>query len=263
MAAQILSDEHRQDLPGEELGQTGVVDPRDRVEDAVLIHPTLGHQKVEVRVKIYPVSEGLDGGEDTRDELFPRHGLEIIRQGVDRRAAKIAQEPPLVLEKRPQHLGDGEDDLAVRDVQEERLPDPLSPFLDPLGVARRAESPGAAGEHDQPLLPAIGTPKTGKSAPRVAAIEIALDHLLDDRPKISVLPLESTLVFGQKALEMMGDHPIENGALRMPRTIDSRHGGRNVPRFGPRSTGKPDLLWKYTLSPSPDAEIKSKNVNRS
>jgi hypothetical protein len=34
-----------------------------------------------------------------RDELFPRHGLEILRQGVDRRAAKIAQEPALVLEE--------------------------------------------------------------------------------------------------------------------------------------------------------------------
>ena len=44
-----------------------------------------------------PVSEGPDGGEDTRDELSPRHGLEIIRQGVDRRAAKTAQEPTPVL----------------------------------------------------------------------------------------------------------------------------------------------------------------------
>jgi hypothetical protein len=51
----------------------------------------------------------------------------------------------------------------------------------------RAEGPGAAGEHHQPLLPTPGTPKTGESAARVAAVEIALDDFLDDRPKISAL----------------------------------------------------------------------------
>jgi hypothetical protein len=66
-------------------------------------------------VEIDPVPKSLDGGDDTRDELFPRHGLEILRQGVDRRAAKITQEPALVLEENTQHLGDGEDDHLLDD----------------------------------------------------------------------------------------------------------------------------------------------------
>jgi len=37
-------------------------------------------------------------------------------------AAKIPQGPALVLEKDPQHLGDGENDLVMRHIQEKRLP---------------------------------------------------------------------------------------------------------------------------------------------
>ena len=44
-------------------------------------------------------------------------------------AAKIPQEPALVLEEDPQHLGDGKDDLAMGDIQKECLPHPLAPFL--------------------------------------------------------------------------------------------------------------------------------------
>jgi hypothetical protein len=34
-------------------------------------------------------------------------------------------------------------------------------MVNPLGMARRAESPGATREHNEPLLPTVGTPDTG------------------------------------------------------------------------------------------------------
>ena len=74
------------------------------------------------------------------------------------------EKPALVLEEDPQPLGDGEDDLAMGNIQKERLPHPLAPFLKPFGMARRAESPGAAGEHEEPLLATIRTSYAGKSA---------------------------------------------------------------------------------------------------
>jgi len=42
-------------------------------------------------------------------------------------AAKIAQEPAFELKEDPEHLGDREDYLAVRNIQEERLPHPRRP----------------------------------------------------------------------------------------------------------------------------------------
>jgi len=108
-------------------------------------------------------------------------------------------------------------------------------------MTRWAESPGPAREHDEPFLGAVGTPDAGESAFRVAAIKIALDHRLDDRPKKTVRPLEAALIFRQEALEIMKKHPVEDRALRMPGTIDSRHGGRKASRTGPTSPMNPDL----------------------
>ncbi len=52
-------------------------------------------------------------------------------------------------------------------------------------------------------------------------------------PKIAVFPLEPRLVFDDEPLEIMEQHPIEDGPLRMARTVDSRHIGNarsnNVP----------------------------------
>jgi hypothetical protein len=45
-------------------------------------------------------------------------------------------------------------------------------------------------------------------------------------PEKPVLPLETVFIFGQEPLEMMRQHPVEDGPLRMSRTIDSRHGKR-------------------------------------
>jgi hypothetical protein len=158
-AQQRLADKHRQDLAAEDLGQPRVVDPRDLMEDARFVHATLGHQEMEVQID--PVPEGLDGGNDSRRQRAPGHNLEVSGQGPEGAAAEIAEEPTIELEEDPQPLGDGEDDLAMRHVQEKRLPHPLAPLLDPLGMTRRAESPGAAREHDEPFLGAVGTPDAG------------------------------------------------------------------------------------------------------
>ena len=58
---QLLADKHRQNLAGENSGKPRVVQPRDLMKDPRLIHSALGHQEMEVHVKIDPVPEGLDG----------------------------------------------------------------------------------------------------------------------------------------------------------------------------------------------------------
>jgi len=163
-AEKLPADKIGQDLAGEDLGQPRVCDPGDFMEETGLVHASLGHQEMEVRVKIDAVSESLNGRNDARDKIFTRQDLEVNRQGVDGTPAKIPQQPALVLEEDPQPLGDGEDDLAMGNIQKERLPHPLAPFLKPFGMARRAESPGAAGEHEEPLLATIRTSYAGKSA---------------------------------------------------------------------------------------------------
>jgi hypothetical protein len=48
-------------------------------------------------VKIDPVPEGLDGGDDSRNEIFTSQNLELNRQRVDGAAAEIPEEPALEL----------------------------------------------------------------------------------------------------------------------------------------------------------------------
>jgi hypothetical protein len=46
----------------------------------------------------------------------------------------------VVLEEEPEHLGDGEDDLAVRDIEEKLLSHPLAPLLQAFGMAGGTEA---------------------------------------------------------------------------------------------------------------------------
>ncbi len=80
---------------------------------------------------------------------------------------------------------------------------------------------------------AVRAADPGEARAGVAAVEVALDDLLDDRPEIPVLLLEAPLVFGQEPVEVMEQHTVEDRAFRMSRTIDSLHIGnadsRSVP----------------------------------
>ena len=88
---------------------------------------------------------------------------------------------------------------------------------------RRTEPPGLAGKHQKMLRPAVPTADPGEPAARIAAVEILLDDLLDDGTEIAVRLLETLLVLRDETLEMMEQHPVEDGAFRMARTVDSRH----------------------------------------
>jgi len=147
--------------------------------------------------------------------------------------AKIPQKPAFVLKEDTQHLRHGEDHLAVGNIQEKLLPHPLclcvtarrqvTPFLPPLRMARWAKSTSATGKVKEALLTTVRTPDAGKPAARVAAVEVALDHILDDGSEEAVLSLETGLIFGQELVKVMEEHPVEHGAFRMSGTVNSCH----------------------------------------
>jgi len=133
----------RQDRSAEQLGQSRVVQTGDLMEDAAVIHSALGHQEMEVRVKVDPIPKGLDRGDDARHGILLCHSPEVDGQGVDGTATEVAEEIALILEEDAEHLGDGEDHLTVRDIQEKCLPHPLAPLLKALGMTRWTKSAGA------------------------------------------------------------------------------------------------------------------------
>jgi hypothetical protein len=95
------------------------------------------------------------------------------------------------------------------------------------------EPPGLAGKHQKMLRPAVRTADAGKPAAGIAAVQILLHDILDDRTEIAVRLLETLLVLPDEALKMMEQHPVENRALRMTRTVDSWHIGEEESRNAP------------------------------
>jgi len=79
-AQKLLADKISQDLAGKDLLEPRVVDPRDLMEDARLVHSTLGHQVVQMGVEIDAVSEGLNGGDNPGRKRAHGHHLEIPSQ---------------------------------------------------------------------------------------------------------------------------------------------------------------------------------------
>jgi hypothetical protein len=70
---------------------------------------------------------------------------------------------------------------------------------------------------------AIRTADAGKAAARIAAIQIALDDFLDDRPEKTILLLEAALILGEEPVKIVKEQPVQDGALWMSRAIDSCH----------------------------------------
>ena len=97
----------------------------------------------------------------------------------------------------------------------------------------------------------------------IAAVEIALDHLLDDRPEKTVLPLETTLILSQEPVEMIEYHSVKDGPLRMTRTIDARHGGRMASRNGPTSRIRPPPPIKTGSDLAREVESWRENASQS
>ncbi len=76
-AEQPLGDQQPEHFPGEDLGQPRVVDPGDLVEGPGLVHSALGHQEMEMRVKIDPVAKGLNGRDDPGHDIARGDHFEI------------------------------------------------------------------------------------------------------------------------------------------------------------------------------------------
>jgi len=154
---------------------------------------------------------------------------------MDSCLAKIPQKPAVVAEEDAEHLGDGEDDLAVGDIREELLPHPLAPLLKSLRMAGWAEPAGTAGEHQEVFRMAVRTADASKSTLGIATVQITLDDFFDDGPEETVLFLETSLILGQEMIEVMKQHPVEHGAFGMPRAVNSCHSKRHLSRNGPTS----------------------------
>jgi len=122
----------------------------------------------------------------------------------------------------------------VRDIEQKLLPHPLAPFLKALGMTGGTKSAAAAGKVKEPLLTTVRTSDAGKPAAGVAAVEVALHHLLDNRPEEPVFLLKTALILRKESLEIMEQHPVEHSTFRMMLVIGPCHSRREDSECMPR-----------------------------
>jgi hypothetical protein len=114
-------------------------------------------------------------------------------------------------------------------------------------VAGRAKAPSFTGKRQEMLHPAAGTADPGEPATGIAAIQVFFNDFPDDRPEIAVRPLKTLLVFRDEALKVIEEYPVENGSLRLARTVDSRHDREDESRNRPGLQQKPNVQNRQEL----------------
>jgi hypothetical protein len=113
--------------------------------------------------------------------------------------------------------------IGILDINQATAKGPLSPFLTAFAMAGGIESACLAGKHQESLFPTVRAPHACKSAHRITAVEILLDHILNHRTEISVLLLETILIFSKELLNIIIENRIKNGIFRMTLTVDPGH----------------------------------------
>lgn len=91
--------------------------------------------------------------------------------------------------------------------------------------------------------PVVGNDKTGAlsdladhrgpAAAGVAAVEVAVDHLLDNGTEEPVLFLKAALILCQEPVEVVKEHLVKDGSLGMTGAIDPCHSGEEHPENKP------------------------------
>jgi hypothetical protein len=222
-ADELFPQQQREDLVGEDSLDNLVTETTDMVKSTIRGCASFGHQTVDMRMEVDAVAESLDHGHHSWHKLKTRGCVEKFHKCSHHRETERIEELSLETEEKTQHLGNSEDDLPVGDIQEKFLPHPLAPLLTAFGMAGGTESACLAGKYQEVLFSAVGTPDTGKSAHRIAAVQVLLDHILDHRTEVPVLFFETGLIFTKEPLEIVKKHPAKHRVFWMTLAVDPCH----------------------------------------
>jgi len=151
-------------------------------ERAVGQKHSFADQRVNMRVKMNQVSEGLDRPDHARHAIGPAAGRLV--NGANRPPSSLTkgtQQRTIVTEVEAQSLGHGEHELAVRDFSANVFGDPSGFLQGAFLVAARTDTAPATGERDEHFVLALGTPYAREPLFEIAALQKLGDRRGDDR----------------------------------------------------------------------------------
>ncbi len=223
-ADELFPQQQGKDLMGEDLLECLLMETTDTVKSTIRGCASFGHQDMDMRMEVDAIAESVNYSHYPWHELKACGCVQEFHKCTHRRETERIEELSLEAEEKTQHFGDGEDDLTVRDIQQELLSHPLVRFLTALGMTGGTESACLAGKHQEPLFPTVRTSDAGKPAHRSAAAEIALDHILDHRTEEAIILLETLFIFPKKILEIIKEHLVKHCVFWTTLAVDPCHG---------------------------------------
>lgn len=150
-------------------------------------------------------------------------------EGASGHAGDLAKQAAAVPAIRTEPLGDGEDDLPVRDRREPRRDQPRRPDRESLGVAARAAVPARAREREEVLVGAIVTPDARDAELEHAAGNALVRDLPDHGASRAILAREALVVHRVQAVHVILHQPEHRRRLRTSGCVDAEGRRRLVP----------------------------------
>jgi len=119
-----------------------------------------------------------------------------------------------------QPLGNRQDDLPMRHLLHDLMPDELAELLDLFLVATRAEIALLATEGDQVIVPAVVAMQSGEATAQVTAGFEGIEGSGDLRAEPAVLCFESTPVLVEEVLPVLGEAVPERRSPWTSRVVE-------------------------------------------
>jgi hypothetical protein len=124
-ADELFPEKQREDLVGEDFLDDFVMEARYMVKSAIRGCASFGNQYMDMGMEVDAITESLDHRHHSRHDLKACGCVQEFHKCTHRRETEIIEELSLETEEKTQHLGNIEDDLPVRDIQEKLLPHPI------------------------------------------------------------------------------------------------------------------------------------------
>ena len=169
---------------------------------------SLGHDRVDVRVPVDEIAEGLHSADHCGHTVVAVDLQPVnIADGHVCGTAELAQERAVVPEIDPQPLGYGEHPLSVRDVGKHLVFEAIGKQQRPFLVTRGAACALTAGEGNEELLLAVWATNTSEPLLEIAALQELVDRGTDHGPPEAINLQVSLGVHLLELGKMVSDNP--------------------------------------------------------
>ncbi len=179
-----------------------------------------------------------DRDDDAGAGSIPGGPADKLAHGLGCRPAQLAEQLAATPEERPQQPRDGQHDMAVCDLLQHLLTQPLGPKDLPLLLARRAEAAAAAGEGDEHAAPALPAPEPSEAMLDEPAAQELPQHPFHHRTQGAVLAREALRPDTQQLVEVPFDQLQERRLARLPRPVHPAIHLHAQPQAGGESPAK-------------------------